>query len=558
MVLQDLGGKSCTSRYSFDSNNKTKIKGATRTKRPTQTSQVLFSLEASFINFDLDSDESSSDVEIGRNCNIIDFHPPDHYTEVSGNPITSMPSVKTNVRPTSAATMSSESCYSLASAASLSPLITSDIFVVTVTAPSMNASAIGAPSADRCGTLVKPEILSSSLADRRGFKGAPLFTTKTGSFPSFPVVLSPKALVSPPGSGFVTTMSNLWASSPKTGTPANCFCFPAHIQEDVDRCDPFSTAGPSYFSPHLEDSSFSWSDIQDDLYDFSIYFAIAERKPDFLNKMNRRKQDRIDLLSRSPTESTDTRINICDTSISDICSKDYAKGISQSTGILATASKAVTQTEWFSQTAFVNSPHILLTPPSVPSSPRRQYIEDTSPTVRSIEAVASARSSIAEVSSAGQMDGDITSLLELQENTGSRNCLRPLILSSHVAKRNSPPVPYSSFEVSYPLATSTPVLSPRDDQLPTIFETPSTESYLASIESIHAQPSSTPSSDNNFSTNSSTDRRRSRAMVDILSLLDAAVLNAAEALDAIDCEEDSVDLSGVSLVGFHEMVTRAV
>jgi len=46
-------------------------------------------------------------------------------------------------------------------------------------------------------------------------------------------------------------------------------------------------------------------------------------------------------------------------------------------------------------------------------------------------------------------------------------------------------------------------------------------------------------------------------MVDILTLLDAAVLGAVEALDAINCEDDSVDFSGISLVELGGVVVHA-
>jgi hypothetical protein len=47
-------------------------------------------------------------------------------------------------------------------------------------------------------------------------------------------------------------------------------------------------------------------------------------------------------------------------------------------------------------------------------------------------------------------------------------------------------------------------------------------------------------------------------MVDILSLLDATALGAAEVLDAINCEEESVDVGEVSLAGLFEMIVHAV
>jgi len=84
-------------------------------------------------------------------------------------------------------------------------------------------------------------------------------------------------------------MSNFWASSPKS-TPAEAFAFPQHIQDDYNDTDPFDTAADSYFAPHLEDSSFSsWSDVQEELYDFSVYYAIAEDEPDFFKTNSPRK-----------------------------------------------------------------------------------------------------------------------------------------------------------------------------------------------------------------------------------------------------------------------------
>jgi hypothetical protein len=47
-------------------------------------------------------------------------------------------------------------------------------------------------------------------------------------------------------------------------------------------------------------------------------------------------------------------------------------------------------------------------------------------------------------------------------------------------------------------------------------------------------------------------------MVDILLLLDAAALGAAEVLEAINCEDDSVDVGEVSLVEFVGTVAHAV
>jgi hypothetical protein len=47
-------------------------------------------------------------------------------------------------------------------------------------------------------------------------------------------------------------------------------------------------------------------------------------------------------------------------------------------------------------------------------------------------------------------------------------------------------------------------------------------------------------------------------MVDILSLLDEAALGAAEVLDAINCEDESVDVGEVSLVGLVGTIVHAV
>jgi len=544
-----------------DRNDETKTRDTSRTRKPSRKSHLHFPSRGS-LNSILESDDES-DVEVGRSCNITDFYAPAHFTGIPLDFITSTPRPNPFVRPVSATTISSESCYSLSSAASLSSMITSGIFIPTVTAPSVNFSGRGVPANVANDRNVKADFGSTGLAERRGFKGAPLFTPKTVKKGSFPAVFSPRTPVSSPTSGFVTTMSSFWASSPKTSVPAEAFCFPQRIQDDYNQNNPFDTAAESYFVPHLKDNSYSQSDVQDNLYDFSVYHAIAEHKSDFF-KSNSLRKSQTGVPSRSLNKfKSYARTNIYDMSIYDVCAQDSTKETSKlilPSAIAKPACKASPHTQWFPESVFVGSPKIWLTPPSAPSSPKRQAIKDDSPTIRRAEVVMPSRAVIPRSSNTRQSGV----LPDAQRFTISRAPgLRPLILPLQVAKRSASPMssPQSSPETTFAdLATTPTPLSPQENfQLP-IIESPlfgsppvATESSTpAQCASTH--PVSTPES---RSANSSTERR-SKAMVDILSLLDATALGAAEVLDAINCEEESVDVGEVSLAGLFEMIVHAV
>jgi hypothetical protein len=461
--------------------------------------------------------------------------------------------------------MSSESCYSISSAASLSSMITSDIFIPRIIAPSANILGRGTAADYENDRDSKADFRSIGLAERRGFKGAPLFAPKAvkkASFASFPGVLSPRTPVSPPTSGFVTTMSNFWASSPKTSVPAEALCFPQHIQDDYNQNNPFDTAAESYFVPHLEDNSYSWSDVQDNLYDFSVYHAIAEHKSDFF-KTNSLRKNQTGISARPSNKfKNQSRTNIYDMSIYDVCAhgstKEKSKSIQFSS---ATNPKASPHTPWFPESAFVGSPKIWLTPPSAPSSPKQQAVNHDSPTTRRADFLPTR----ARPSEARQSVGEHAILPDAQRSTISRAPgLRPLILPLHIAKRNASPFasPQSSPETEFAdlALTLTPLSLQENIQLP-IIESHSFGSSPVAPESPaptqHA--SSLPSSNSgSCSANSSVERRRSKAMVDILSLLDETALGAVEVLEAINCEDESVDVGEVSLVGLSGTIVHAV
>ncbi|KIM84971.1 hypothetical protein PILCRDRAFT_377182 [Piloderma croceum F 1598] len=438
-------------------------------------------------------------------------------------------------------------------------MITSDIFIPRMTAPSANVLGRGT------ATDAKADFRSIGLAERRGFKGAPLSAPKAakkGSFSSFPGVLSPRTPVSPPTSGFVTTMSSLWASSPKTSVPTETLCFPQHIQDDYNQSNPFDTAAESYFVPHLEDNSYSWSDVQDNLYDFSVYHAIAEHKSDFFKTNSFRKNQTG--VSQN-TFKNQSRTNIYDMSIYDVCAQGSTKEKSKSIQTSSTANPKVSpHTPWFPESAFVGSPKIWLTPPSAPSSPKQQAVYHDSPSTRRADFLPT-RALISRSSEARQSVGDHAILPDARRSTVSRALgLRPLILPLHIAKRNTSPFssPQSSPETEFAdlALTLTPLSLQEKIQLP-IIESHSFGSPPVAPESpAPTQHASTLPSSNSGSrsANSSMERRRSKAMVDILSLLDEAALGAAEVLDAINCEDESVDVGEVSLVGLVGKIVHAV
>ena len=544
-------------RYNVGPNSKTKANGASRARNASRKS-LLSTPSKGSLNSILESDDES-DVEVGRSCKIPDFYPPGHFTDISFDFVTSTPRVKQYVRPISVTTMSSESCYSLASAASLSTMITSDVFVTTVTAPSTNTVTVAAANIgiDRD---IKSKVSNSGLAERRGFKGAPLFTAKAikkASFPSFPAILSPRTPNSPPNSGIVTTMSNFLTLSPKVSVPLEAYYIPQYIQDDYNQNNPFDTTAESYFAPHIQDSSSSPSYIKDDLYDFSVYYAIAEHKSDFF-KTNSLRKVQTGVPSRSLSKSkTHVRTNIYDMSIHDI----YAQGSTreQPKSIAGPMSKSP-RTGWFPDSAFVGSPNIWLTPPSAPSSPKKDDFR-----TQNAEAATIARIAVPPFSSA-----TTASLPDARKSVAPR-CpgLRPLILPLHIAEHttSNPPlvlspdfIPATKFLDVAP--TSTPTSPQESVKLPVVesasfTHTPTiTESSdFTPVQSISPPPS--PASGCR-SANSSLEKRRSMAMVDILSLLDAAALGAVEVLDVINCEDDSVDVGKVSLVGFVGTIAHAV
>jgi hypothetical protein len=415
---------------------------------------------------------------------------------------------------------------------------------------------------------VKPDFGITGLAERRGFKGAPLFTANTIRKGSYPAIFSPRTPVSSPSSGFVMTMSNFWASSPKASVPVEDFCVPQHIQDDYYQKNPFDAVTESYFAPHLDNTSFSWSDIEDNFYDFSVYCAITEHKPDFFST-NSLKQTQSGVPTRSTNQfKKQAKTNIYDMPIYDVCAQSSLNGNLKtmlSSNVAHPMSKSSPQTSWFSESAFVNSPNIWLTPPSAPSSPKRQAIKNTPSFIQRAEDALPARSVVPHSSVARRSVRDLTILSDAQRSTALRTpSLRPLILPLHVSKRTTPISSQSTSETEFtdPATTPTPLYLQEPIQLP-IIESHSFGSSPIAIElprPTPAQNSCSPRSSVSASrsVNSSLERRRSRAMVDIISLLDETALGASEVLDAINCEDDSVDVGEISLVGLAGTVVHAV
>lgn len=456
-------------------------------------------------------------------------------------------------RPISLFTQSSESCYSVASATSLSLMISSDIFKASVKAPSFNTKACAEVVDENMPETktVKTVKTVSTLAERRGFKGARLFTSRVNinTFPQLsPSTFSPRTPTSPVTPGFVKTVSNFWALSPKIKTPTDISAFPEHIQDDYNGANPFDMSADSYFAPILEDTSAHCPNV----YDLSAYSVTADHKKASLEAKTHKSRH----IGSSciPTQSVNSiETSIYNASIDDVCSQLSAEG----------KSKPRPSAGWFPETAFQKSPYICLTPPSAPSSPKRSstkpgktaseaQVDTVSPTPTIVSREACSRRPI----------GD-PALPYTQVASSSSNALRPLILPLRIAKRKasatSTPLttsPKSTPELNYFTATSTPSRSPSPERavdLPTFLESLITDS-LSGSESQATKNTLVSRSylRESRSTSSSIGKRRSKAVVDILSLLDSVASGAVDTLEAINDEDDSINVSQSSIFGLVE------
>ncbi|KAF7977058.1 hypothetical protein HWV62_4840 [Athelia sp. TMB] len=485
-----------------------------------------------------------------------------------------------NTRHVSLRTTSTRSCYSLSSLEgslsdilftgalvaadtclsfnaeddSLAGLIASDVFLPAVRPPSLNTPPVsqlcikphnepthpaivefqvsgqdtrrtdtpGAPTlAARRGFKGAP-----TLAARRGFKGAPLslplpepqakspeHAHKMGSYwsPDTTVFASPRSA----GAAFLAGVRQMTGLlSPKSfGSPLSTPQppSPAYLCESYADCDPFADYGGSYYAPGTPGKL---EEAREDILDISFY------------------------QTESGTARTGLGIALgsSTTSIYNLSIADVCDGGRTSTPARRTAPKTPERpaSAWFAEGSitFGASPRIALTPPS----PTRSAPEEDSPRARAA----------------------------LLHNPA----LRPFLLPLHVAHRERrrdraadvparPPtarghlrcgshalVPLASpeeSEVAYYTAPSSPDDGPESAQAVHLALETRDEQDIASVSGQGCPPV----------TATASEKRRSRAVVDLISLLDAAAAGAADALDAISCEgqgREEVDIGEVALV----------
>ena len=503
---------------------------------------------------DNESLESYPEVEVGRNSSqkqAADISPLEHTLVQEQGAIST--SEATNWRKSSD-TVSSKSCYSTLSLDSLHSIATSnDVFAAPTvfSAPHVPFSKIASSIEN-----AHPPVLtaSTSLAQRRRFKGEPIIVPRSTS-----LLLRSRSssFGSRPVSAFVTTMSQLWSSSPKTTSFVDPFQVPPQIQDHYDQTDPFRTTSASHYTLHVEDGSYPYG-VQDNLYNFEVYNALAEQKPDFFKKLSQR--GRLLALPSSPSpHSIGTKIY--EVSMSDISGipgllNDF--NTPQKPNVDANSNQGQSSTpasidwpKWDPETAFFPSPKIWLTPPSAPPSPLRQIMERESP---------SAHHNSREFHHHLQASSTPAKLV--------KPSLRPLILPLHIVN-SAPTIPpegrkspfahkldageFVSSLPSLPLTRSRSLV--QDHPLPTINER---YSEISITESIYDTSQSLSSEGSQSESVTSSDSGVSRAMLDILFLLDGTTPVAEEVLDVNGNGEASTTGSEAEVVELVEDFTFAI
>ncbi|KAF7977161.1 hypothetical protein HWV62_4587 [Athelia sp. TMB] len=504
------------------------------------------------------------------------------------HPVLGSPSIYAgvlNTRHVSLRTTSTRSCYSLSSLEgslsdilftgalvaadtcisfnveddSLAGLISSDVFLPALRPPSLNTPLVSRlplkpaheplhhaiaehqePSQDSKSSDIPS---TSTLAARRGFKGAPLSlplpspdpleqakSHKMGSYwsPDTTVFVSPRSA----GATFLASMLQMTGLlSPKSfGSPSSSTPPPApsaHLDDNYTDCDPFADYGGSYYAPAPADSPETpgrSEAAREDILDISFYLTESSTARTGLGIA----------LGGSTT-------SIYNLSIADVCD-GFLSG-----GRTSTPAKP---------SAGPYTPRIALTPPSAPSSPTRSATEGDSPGLLR----ARARAPRAPVPAKPHF---------LLNNPA----LRPFLLPLHVAHRERqrgqaaaavdmlPParpatarghvrgascalVPLASpveSEAEYYTAPSSPDDGPEAGQAAAQKLETRNEQDIADAPGEDCPPVSKTASE----------KRRSRAVVDLISLLDAAAAGAADTLDAIRGEgpgREEVDIGEAALV----------
>jgi hypothetical protein len=211
------------------------------------------------------------------------------------------------------------------------------------------------------------------LGKRRGFKGAPLFTqyTSKGSLLSLPILspqsgspnlahlASPKSLSSDPRTPFATVSNLMRSASPKSPRPIKEVS--QDFQDFYDEGDPFATYGKTFFTP-----SFSFGIVLTaNLDNFAPYY---QHKPTHRRMPPLKRRSHYDNLRSAscPINTVLMQTTIYDLAISvDLPSAPIsAKSRNTSKRILKPSTHPSVSTGCF-------SPKIMLTSPSIPSSPTR-------------------------------------------------------------------------------------------------------------------------------------------------------------------------------------------
>ena len=160
------------------------------------------------------------------------------------------------------------------------------------------------PTSTEYNIDMNPQVLPSELeigklGKRRGFKGAPLFTTATSrksTFLEVPPVFSPRHTKSP-----LVTLIKQSSFDAEKQRAIEVKQVPAALQEDFDLHDPFGTNSDSYYLPHVVNTTIS----HPNLFDFSAYESEGPVRTSSL----KRKQTSTNVHSRSTFElSTTTSI----------------------------------------------------------------------------------------------------------------------------------------------------------------------------------------------------------------------------------------------------------
>ena len=264
-------------------------------KRQTRRPHVLFPI----VPTQSIEQQSSSIITVAMGA----YPPPrshNHLSNTSDHDVSFLSNMaEENFSGASSPTLSTPSLDTSVSSTPFStPPSTPDLPPSTINVPVVVSVEGVVPTSTEYSIDMSPQVLPSELeigklGKRRGFKGAPLFTTATSrksTFLEVPPVFSPRHTKSP-----LATLIKPSSFDAEKQRANEAKQIPAVLQEDFDLHDPFGTNSDSYYLPHVVNTTIS----HPNLFDFSAYESDGPVRTSSL----KRKKASSDVHSRSTTQA---------------------------------------------------------------------------------------------------------------------------------------------------------------------------------------------------------------------------------------------------------------